>query len=350
MSDSLDLRDLPFSLGEPLLRGRIRSSLEDFQVQEIPQVTPSGEGNHLWLELKKRGANTWWVAEKLAEAAGVPARDVGYAGMKDRHGVTSQWFSVALQEAKNPDWTGWDIQDVTFLQAVRHQRKLKRGALNGNRFVIVVRALDGDTAGLEQKIEHIRNHGVPNYFGVQRFGAGGANVRRGVHWLQKGGRLSRNKRSIYISAVRSFLFNKVLAERVEQQNWNTLLDGEVAMLHGSHSIFNCELPDAELVERCASFDLHPSGPLPGRGGVQPERAAGELEKSALAENSAEIEALEKSGASGARRALRLVPGDLTFSLDNDDLTLSFELPPGNYATSLLRELATCTDDGHIAEP
>jgi tRNA pseudouridine13 synthase len=344
-----ELPSWPFSLGAPELHGRIRSTPEDFRVREIPQFEPSGEGNHLWLEVRKRGANTNWVAERLATCAGVPARDVGFAGMKDRHGVTTQWFSVSLQEARNREWRQWAIPDVEFLEVRHHNRKLKRGALQGNRFEIVVRDLEGDRSSLQRRIERVRQNGVPNYFGPQRFGFNGGNVPRGMHWLERGGRLPRNKRSIYISSVRSFLFNDVLARRVEMGNWNGILDGEIAMLHGSHSVFPCAMPDAELERRCGAFDIHPTGPLPGSGGMRPEREAGRIEAAALAGHAAMIDALVKAGASAERRSLRLVPEDLQCELLGDSLRLSFGLAAGHYATSLLRELVTCDSEGHIPE-
>jgi tRNA pseudouridine13 synthase len=348
-SGSFELPEWPFSLGAPEVSGRIRLHLEDFCVREIPQFTPSGEGNHLWIEVEKRGANTHWVAEQLAAAAGIPARDVGFAGMKDRHGITSQWFSVALQEARNPEWDNWQIQDVSFLQVQHHNRKLKRGALKGNRFEIVVRELEGNIEGLEQRLEQVRKSGVPNYFGPQRFGFHGSNVLRGMNWLQHGGRLPRNKRSIYISSVRSFLYNHVLARRVDLSNWNRILDGEIAMLNGSHSVFPCVMPDPELSRRCDEFDIHPTGPLPGSGGMRPEQEAGVLEDEVLAGHSAMVEALTNNGARAERRSLRLVPEGLQFDLNGASLSLSFGLPAGNYATTLLRELVTCDGDGHIPE-
>jgi tRNA pseudouridine13 synthase len=303
----------------------------------------------LWLEVEKSEANTHWVAEQLALAAGIPVRDVGYAGLKDRHGVTTQWFSVGLQEARNPDWEQWAIQGVVLLNAHRHNRKLKRGALNGNRFRIVVRELEGDTRELERRIEVVGRNGVPNYFGPQRFGINGDNVARGMRWLGHGGRISRNKRSIYLSSIRSFLFNTVLGDRVKNGNWNRLVDGEIAILNGRQSCFACSLPDEELEARCDEFDIHPSGPLPGRGGLQPEREALSMERAALVDQQEMIAALEKVGARAERRALRLLPEKLHYSLEGDVLTLSFTLLPGQYATTLLRELVTCSDGGHIPE-
>ena len=330
-------------LGQPGARGVMRSSPEDFRVQELPLVQPEGIGSHLWLEIEKRGANTNWVADQLARSAGVKSRDVGFAGMKDRHGVTSQWFSIALQEAANSDWASWSIKDVTVLQAQRHGRKLRRGALAGNRFHIVLRELQGETGDLLERIEKVDLLGVPNYFGPQRFGHGGRNVQRAREWLEGGGRIRRNQRSIYLSSARSYLFNQLLSARVQQGNWNRLLDGDVAMLDGSRSVFPCTLPDAELVKRCAEFDIHPTGPLPGRGQAGTHREALALEEAVLEADSKLVEALAAAGVDAARRSLRLRPRGLECELDDDVLRLEFELPAGAYATSLLRELVTVSD-------
>jgi tRNA pseudouridine13 synthase len=332
------LPDWPRWLGVPELRGLLRAAPEDFQVWELPLIEPEGDGPHLWLEVQKRGANTRWVAERLAQAAGAKPREVGFAGMKDRHAVTTQWFSIGLQEAGNADWQSWQIPGVTILQALRHRRKLQTGALRGNRFRILLRHLEGPLEGLEERCQRLAGAGFPNYFGAQRFGRDGGNVGRGARWLERGGRISRGERSIYLSAVRSYLFNLVLAERVRQGSWNRLLDGDVAMLDGSRSLFPCELPDEVLERRCAAFDIHPSGPLPGRGGVPAAREALALECDALQAQQGLVESLDKAGVTADRRSLRVLPAELRWSLGEDGLALAFSLPPGAYATSLLREL------------
>jgi tRNA pseudouridine13 synthase len=330
-------------LGDPEVNGEIRLQLEDFRVQEMSLIDPSGEGVHLWLEVEKRGANTNWVAEQLAAASGAAMREVGFAGMKDRHGVTSQWFSVSLQEARNSDWETWDIPDVSILQAHRHARKLKRGALKGNRFRIVVRNLQGDKANLEQRLAALKSRGAPNYFGPQRFGFNGNNIERGVRWLEQGGKLPRNKRSIYISAVRSFLFNHILSQRIADESWDRILDGEIAMLNGSHSLFVCAMPDPELSQRCAEFDIHPTGPLPGAGGMLPQRQVAELEQTSIEAYAAVVESLKRAGLKADRRALRVLPGNLEWELEDEVLMLAFDLPAGAYATSILRELVHYED-------
>ena len=179
---------------------------------------------------------------------------------------------------------------------------------------------------------------APNYFGPQRFGFNGKNVERGVRWLEQGGRLPRNRRSIYISAVRSFLFNQVLSKRVTDESWDRILDGELAMLNGSHSLFICAMPDAELDRRCAEFDIHPSGPLPGKEGLLPDREAARLELNLMEEHAGLVESLKTAGLKADRRALRVLPGKLEWQLTDDQLTLVFNLPAGAYATSILREL------------
>lgn len=337
------------TLGDPVVNAVIRTQPEDFQVQEIPLIEPCGEGVHLWVELEKRGANSNWVAAQLSAASGAALRDVGFAGLKDRHAVTTQWFSVSLQEASRPDWKNWSIPGTKIIRASHHSRKLKRGALKGNRFKIVLRNLSGDIASLEPRLKAIRSQGVPNYFGPQRFGFNGANLERGIHWLTQGGRLSRNKRSIYISAVRSFLFNQLLSKRVADRSWNRILDGEVAMLAGSRSLFACDMPDAKLSTRCSDFDIHPTGPLPGRGGIYPLRRAGKLEAEALEDHVTVIEALQKAGARADRRALRLLTDNLCWEWGEEVLTLNFELAAGAYATSLLSELVSWRESSHIPE-
>jgi tRNA pseudouridine13 synthase len=340
--------------GQPVASGKLRATPEDFQVWELPLVEPQGSGSHLWLEICKRGANTQWVAEQLAAAAGVPVRDVGFAGMKDRHAITTQWFSIGLQNAAGADrsdWANWDISGVSILRAERHVRKLRRGALRGNRFRIVLRDVQGNLDGLRERLACLARRGVPNYFGPQRFGRAGANLPRAVHWLEHGGRIKRSLRSIYLSTARAFLFNALLSERVRRDNWDRLVDGDLAMLDGSSSIFACGVIDPELRQRCAKFDIHPTGPLAGRGG---ERGAGRttgeaaaLEVRVLESHSALVNGLEKAGVEAGRRSLRVLPGAFQWSMEQANLTLEFTLPSGAFATSVVRELVL-TDPGTIS--
>jgi tRNA pseudouridine13 synthase len=340
--------DWPRFLGPPAACAQARVAPEDFEVTELPLVEPDGVGAHLWLEVRKRDANTRWVAARLAEQAGAPVRDVGFAGMKDRRGVTTQWFSVGLQEAASDDWARWEIPGVTILRGARHGRKLQRGALKGNRFRIMLRDLRGEESAVEQRLSVLAGQGLPNYFGPQRFGRDGGNAARGERWLERGGRISRGRRGIYLSAVRSYLFNEVLAERVRQQSWNRLVDGDVAMLDGSRSTFTCSPPDPGLDRRCAAFDLHPTGPLPGRGDGGAAGEAAAVEERILEPYEGTVAALRRAGVGSSRRTLRVVPAGLSWQLDGTTLALEFSLPAGAYATALLRELVS-DDSATISE-
>lgn len=339
----------PYSLGTPSARGVIRSCPEDFVVEEIPRIRPQGEGSHLWLWVEKRSANTDWVARELASAFGCHQREIGFAGMKDRHAVTRQWFSVPATDAIEEILENIHIEDVQILEKQRHTKKLKRGSLDGNRFVLKVRDFDGDTDETEQRLEQIQINGVPNYFGPQRFGHQGRNVEQGFRLLSQNARMKRNKRSIYLSAIRSFLFNQVLAERVLKGSWSTMIDGELAMLDGTRSIFPVDLADADIEDRCKRLDIHPTGPMPGEGGTQPQGEVGELEQGVLQNWPELVEVLVSQRVDSSRRALRLYPNRLTWEFGGTTLELGFELPPGTYATTVLREILDFTGAGLVRD-
>ena len=370
--ENFTLPEWPYAFGKTPVKGILRSCPQDFEVEELSAVEPSGDGSHLWLWIEKTNANTDWVAKQLACVFNCPPRDVGYAGMKDRHAVTRQWFSLPWPVGKDKDVADPDIEGVQILHTVLHGKKIRRGVLRGNRFRIRIRqlhsgiqsavmeqaaAVSADPPGgtdakdsavraeLEQRLVQIKQRGVPNYFGPQRFGFGGNNVTRAVHWLQQGGRLPRSKRSIYLSALRSYLFNLVLAKRVEAEIWDSLLEGDLAMLDGTHSIFACEPLDESLVVRCREFDLHPTGPMPGRAGVPTLLVAAELEASVLADYQGLVDALDAFGVQAERRSLRLKVNDLAWQFTADDLLLEFSLPPGAYATIVIRELVDTMEAG-----
>jgi tRNA pseudouridine13 synthase len=342
-----EIPEWPHFLGKPQASGLIRSCPEDFVVEEIPRVSPVGEGFHLWLWVEKRSTNTDWVARELAKAAACPLRDVGYAGLKDRHAVTRQWFSVPLSDLASEKLAKLELENVTVLEIHKHTRKLKRGTLDGNRFHLKIRAFKGDIAEAEQRLQQIKSAGVPNYFGPQRFGRHGGNVEKGYSMLKNRARMPRNKKSIYLSAIRSFMYNHVLAERVRMGNWNTMLDGELAMLDGTQSIFPCELSDTEIEDRCKRLDIHPTGPLPGEKGTQVTAAVAELEQSVLSKWPELCEVLVSDRVQASRRSLRLIPGDLEWEFASDTLELSFTLPPGAYATVVLRELLIASEAERI---
>ncbi len=336
---------LPLAFGAPLLTARIRSTPEDFQVDELPAFEPSGEGEHLLLTIRKRGANTAHVAKQLARWAGLPDMAVSYAGMKDRHAVTTQRFSVHLPKRVAPDPALLASDEIEVVESTWHNRKLQRGALAGNRFKLVLRAVQGDAAAIDERLSHIAARGLPNWFGEQRFGRDGGNVPAALAMFG-GRRLRPDQRSLLLSAARSALFNQVLAERVAQGNWDTPLDGEVWMLDGSRSVFGPEPWTDLLADRLGRFDIHPSGPLWGEGELRSSGAAAALELAAIGdEQSLALRAgLEGARLKQERRALRLRPAMLQHQwLAVDVLELRFTLPPGCYATAVLHELGPVED-------
>ncbi len=337
--------DFPRAHGAPVLRAVIRSTPEDFFVEELPAFEPSGEGEHLLLTVEKRGMNTSHVARRLAEWAGVADVAVGYAGLKDRHAVTRQRFSVQLPGRAAPDIAGLQDNDLKVLEAVRHSRKLSRGALAGNRFVLILREVQGDPQAIDARLRQIAGQGVPNRFGEQRFGREGGNVQAALAMFG-GRRVGREQRSILLSAARSELFNRVLSARVLDGSWNTGCEGEVWMLEGSRSVFGPEPWNEDLAERLLRFDIHPSGPLWGAGELRSTGACARIEMDALADDlSMRLRnGLERAGLKQERRSLRLRPQGLEWSwCDDGALRLAFELPTGTYATTVLAELGDVED-------
>ena len=319
---------------------------EDFLVEEELPFTLTGTGEHLWLRIRKRGLNSEQAAVALGRAAGVPRRDVGYAGMKDRHADTIQWFSLLIGQRPTPDWSVLPV-GLEVLEAGRHARKLKTGALSGNRFVVTLRDCAGDIASVMARVEAIRAMGVPNYFGEQRFGRGGENIERALAMFNRElSTFSRHQRGIYLSAARSLIFNEVLARRVQDTSWNSLREGEAIILSGTRSFFLAESIDDELVDRLVRHDIHPSGPLWGKGEPPSRACVRALEEEVAAQHEALAAGLAAAGLEQERRALRVVPRDLQATWSEETtLCLRFGLPAGCYATVLVRELADYQDVG-----
>lgn len=305
--------------GAPLFAARIRTVPGDFTVCERLSIAFTGDGEHDWLRVEKTGCNTQWVAEQLAGFAGVPVRDVGFSGLKDRHAVTTQWFSVRRKIREPADWDRFERNGVRILETHVHDRKLKRGAHRSNAFRIVARgaAVAAAHDDLAERLLTISRHGVPNYFGEQRFGRGGANIDLGRAVLD-GRRLPRAKRGIGISALRSFRFNEALAARVRAGTWNSLVAGDLSILDGTRSVFPVDEPTPELTTRCSDMDIHPAGVLP---------------------------ALDAIGVKASYRPLRMRVRELSWVLEREALRLDFTLARGSYATAVLRELIGFSAEG-----
>ena len=331
----------PRAWGEPPATAVIRARAEDFRVSEALGFAPSGDGEHVFLYLQKRGLNTLELVQRLAQLSGVPTRDIGVSGLKDRNAVTRQWFSVGMAGRGEPDWRRLEAAgDVQVLERARHQRKLRRGVHRANRFHLVLRQVEGDRAALEDRLQQVRDQGVPNYFGEQRFGNDGATLAQARQWVASGRRkVTRARRSLYLSALRSLLFNELLAARVEAATWNTIADGDVCCLQGSRSLFRCEQADAELTRRAALGDVHPGLPLWGSGADELAQQARTLAGERGLEP-ALCEFLERAGLELSWRPARLLADDFCWQFcDDGGLQLDFALAAGAYATALLAEIA-----------
>jgi tRNA pseudouridine13 synthase len=329
----------PRAHGAPLAAAELRAEPEDFRVEEQLSFVPSGDGPHLLLDVEKRAANTRWVAAEIARLGGVPVAEVGYAGLKDRHAITQQWFSVPARPKGAEFWNGVRTDEFRVLGVRSNSRKLKRGALSGNRFRIRLRKVSWSREELDLKLAALRAHGVPNYFGPQRFGRDGYNLDRAAQWMQSGRPpAGRAERGFALSAARALIFNAVLARRVQAGDWSVLKPGDLASLDGSASHFAVSSIDEELLSRVQSFDIHPSGPLWGRGEPKSERATLDTELEVAGEFGGLAELLQTAGLDQERRALRCAVRDLGLEADAGTVTLSFGLGRGQFATAVLREI------------
>lgn len=339
--------DWPKAYPETSAHGILKLKPEDFQVDEIPLMTPKGEGEHIYLHIKKREVNTHWVARLLAEKFGVKEHDVSYAGQKDRYAVTTQWFSIyapkieiELEKRPFPD------EDIEILVQTRHSKKLRRGDLIGNRFNIVLRDIktaddsaDLQASDLQQAIEDnlqkIKLNGVPNYFGLQRFGRGGGNMDQALAMLTGQRReKNRQKKSMYLSAARSYIFNEVLSARIEQDLWGKPLAGDIDTSAN-------ETQDTNKA----------TAPMWGRGRLNSQTEALALEQKISEPLQDLCNGMEHAGLNQERREIvssieNLQWKWLTEGSSEDSsaaLNISFALASGHYATSVLQEFIQVTE-------
>lgn len=354
----------------PITCATYKAKPEYFIVNEQMDVDFTDEGEHLWVLIKKTGMNTGYAANLLAEWATIPARDVGYSGLKDRQAVTTQWFSLRIPNRQLPE-TAFEpplkeYEQLQILEQHWHNKKLNRGTHKLNQFIITLTDIDyADKASVETRLKQISDHGVPNYFGSQRFGHGGGNIKEALAWLaplitsdstsllntntgrqsgknKKITKRQREQQSLYLSAARSLIFNQILDARVRDGSWEHGLEGEVFNLNGTGSIFSSTQLDEELRQRLLAKDIHPTGILWGIGSSQTTAKAALLERQ-IVENdpilSLLAEGLASQGVRSQRRSLRLIPQDLSWQWLNDhSLQLQFALPTGSYATSMLASL------------
>ena len=332
--------NFPYAHGAPNSNAVFKSTPEDFQVNEFFNETFSGEGEHILLKIEKRGVNTEDVVRSLARLINKSPKLISYAGLKDKQALTTQWLSVhapgeeiaGIEELSAP---GWKI-----LESTRHNKKLKPGFLAGNHFTIHLRNLS-NLENFKERVQMIIDLGVPNYFGEQRFGREAANLLRAEEVLVKGRKIKdKFLRGMYFSAARSWLYNLILAKRVEEGTWNTILLGDVLQLNGSNSIFVADEIDEVLIQRVKDKDLSPASPLPGKSKNKVKEEAAALIQTVYEPWQAWLTGLEKHGLEEAWRTNVLHAQELSYELEGDGATLSFSLAPGTYATTILRELVS----------
>jgi len=316
-----DFSLLPRAHDLPLATGVIRHTPADFEVVEQLSFAPSGEGEHLYLRVRKTGQNTRWVAKRLADSAGVPYGAVGYAGLKDRHAVTEQWFSLHLPGQPDPELAV--PEGVEILDAVRHAGKLRTGQVAANLFRIVIRELDTEPGALASAVATLAERGAPNYFGAQRFGRGARNLEL----LNRPGRVNREVRGFGLSALRGALFNGYLAMRIMQHSWDATVAGEVPARDGGGT-----------------------GLMWGTGENRASERALELEQAWFRLFPETMALLEQQRVRMMRRALALNPTAFVCEPCEGGVALRFALPRGAFATVLLRELGDFRDASAAPPP
>jgi tRNA pseudouridine13 synthase len=336
------LPDFSYLYGKPKSTGLLRSEKSDFKVFEQIPFQPCGEGEHLFIHIRKTGANTAFVAKQLAQYFSVKESLVSYAGLKDRFAVTEQWFGVHVPGKQTYDLSDLNIEGVEVLTAKRHNKKLRIGGLDGNRFEITLRDVT-DIDELVRRWHVVSNFGVPNYFGEQRFGIHGGNIEKALSLFSGRKVQDKKKRGMYLSAARSLIFNKMISERIEQQSFDNILNGDVLMLAGTQSVFLADAVDDSLTKRLADHDLDITAPMWGAGELMTTADARDFEQSIADGQQDFCEGLPRFGLKQERRRIRLNIKDADISVVNDVVTLSFFLPSGAYATTIMRELIDYKD-------
>ncbi|MGQ4622562.1 tRNA pseudouridine(13) synthase TruD [Raoultella ornithinolytica] len=344
--------ELTWLHGKPQGQGILKANPEDFVVVEDLGFAPDGEGEHLLVRILKTDCNTRFVADALAKFLKIHAREVSFAGQKDKHAVTEQWLCARLPGKEMPDLSKFQLEGCQVLEYARHKRKLRLGALKGNQFTLILREIS-DRDEVERRLQAVAAQGVPNYFGAQRFGIGGSNLLGALRWAESGAPLrDRNKRSFWLSAARSGLFNQQVSIRLKKPEFNQVVDGDALQLAGRGSWFVATPEErAQLQERVDNRELMITAALPGSGEWGSQREALAAEQAAVAEDTQLQALLVREKVEAARRAMLLYPQQMSWNWwDDVTVELRFWLPAGSFATSVVRELINTTGDyANIAE-
>lgn len=343
-----------FRFGLPSATAVFKQQPEDFQVNESLGYDLTGDGEHIYVYLEKTNLNTAFVAEQLAKFCKLPLRQVTYAGRKDKYAVTRQWFGIHVPGKQAFDWSAFALEGARIIEAKRHNKKLRTGQLKGNYFDITLRDVTGQDEVLA-RLNQIASEGAPNYYGSQRFGVQrlqeSGEVQRGGNLLMAERMINgedirnRNKRSMALSALRSWLFNEGLSIRLNAGKLSTILPGDVMNLSGSNSIFIAGDNDSSLAQRLADKDISTTIPLWGEGDLGSQGQAEAFEHSTFNQYGEVTAFLAGQGLKMERRAAIIWPRQLECNTQGDTLNIRFFLPPGCFATSVLRECAQITELG-----
>ncbi|WP_437494521.1 tRNA pseudouridine(13) synthase TruD [Sorangium sp. So ce1014] len=349
----------------------LRSSPADFVVEELPAYAASGRGEHVFVTFRKTGRTTPDAVRAIALALGADPGSTGFAGMKDRHAITTQTASIQLPLARDPAplLEQAELPGIEILAVARHDNKLKPGHLLGNRFRIALRGIAPAALPLaERRLAEIGRAGIPNAFGPQRFGRNGDNPERALAWLagrERGPRDRREQRLLF-SALQSRWFNEVLARREADGTWSTVLPGDLAKKRDTGGLFLVPLEGPEVADaeaRAAALAISATGPMFGRKMRWPEGAPGALELEVLTAAIGDphrLDAFAHAG-EGTRRPLRLEVDGLEVSAAwepavgagapqpagdpgaEQGIVVSFVLPKGGYATTVLGRVFRLVD-------
>lgn len=321
--------------GKPSSSAIFKKIPEDFIVRENLGFELTNEGENLFLLIEKTELNTQQVCEYLAKYFNKRLRDIGYAGLKDKQSISQQWFSVQMNVKQEVDLSSLGTEHIKLIDFKRHNKKLKIGALKSNHFEIRLRNVS-DSKDVIARFEKVQLSGVPNYFGLQRFGFKGNNL----NWADRmsSGEVIKNKKikGFALSASRSYLFNQVISKRLALGIFNAPQSGDVFMLSGTNSFF-VEPPSEEITQRILERDISISAPLFGEGDLVSENEIMQLEHAVAQEHSKWLEMLQQQGLKQERRSISLIPENLSWQQQEQDLIVSFDLATGCFATSVLRE-------------
>ena len=331
MMDLAYLQKIP-----PKQTALLKAECADFVVKEQLGYDMSGDGEFVAVKVRKTDCNTLFVGEQLAKFAGISARNMSYAGLKDRKAVSEQWFSLQMPGQPTPDFSQFSLEGVEILEVTRHQRKIRIGSLQGNHFEILLRNAE-ETDELKVRLDFLAKNGFPNYFTEQRFGRDSNNLTQALRWANGEIKVKdRHKRSFYLSAARSEIFNLIVSKRMELNLAQQILVGDVLQLNGSHSWFVVDESEdlAQLQQRLAQQDVLLTAPLIG----EEEKSAVDFENEIFAQYQALFALMRQERMKAARRPILMQPQHFQWQFEPNDLRLKFDLPAGSYATALIREL------------